>query len=225
MNLEDIKKLKTATEKLTKWETTGQAFGHFDNIKSTPKGYNIYEFFCCMRIVKDLQQHYNVKLIPSTRGNSIFPESPAPKNGWAYFEIRPKKLNVKSYQICFGSNIKLSSSPDTTCAPDISVQKINSSTDPDENEVELIMDAKFKKDRNTKFSISTIREFITMINDLQTNNATSIDLEFNLLTDLKANCLLSNGKVIAKHKQYCTNNKVIQVGTFVHDSPNFDVIG
>jgi hypothetical protein len=224
MTLKDIKKLKTATEKLTKWETTGQAFGHFDNIK-LKKPDRMYEFFCCMRIVKDLQQHYTVKLIPSTRGKNIFPESPAPKIGWAYFEIHPKKKNLKSYQICFGSNIKLSSSPDTTCAPDISIQKIDSSTDPDENNVELILDAKFKKDGDTKFSISTIREFITMINDLQTNNAATIDLEFNLLTDLKANCLLSNGKVIAKHKQYCTNNNVVQVGTFVHDKTTFDVTG
>lgn len=225
MNFEDIKKLRTATEKLTRWETTGQAFGHFDNIKSTSKGYNIYEFYCCMRIVKDLQLHYNVNLIAGIRGKNVFPESPAPKYGWAYFEIFPKKHKVSSYQICFGSNIKLSTSPDTTCAPDISFQNINSSADPDENEVLLLMDAKFKKDRDTKFSIGTIREFITMINDLQTKSAASIDLKFNLLNDLKANCLLSNGKVIDKHKQYCTNNKVIQIGTFVHDNTTFDVVG
>lgn len=224
MNLEDIKKLKAATEKLTKWETTGQAFGHFENIK-LKKPDRLYEFFCCMRIIEDLQEHYDVKIIPSSRGKYIFPESPAPKIGWTYFEIRPKKLNVKSYQICFGSNIKLSSSPDTTCAPDISIQKINSSTDPDENDVELIMDAKFKKDRDTKFSISTIREFITMINDLQTNRAASIDLEFNILTNIKANCLISNGKVIVKHQQYCSNNNLLQIGSFVHDSSTFHVIG
>ncbi|KGO88995.1 hypothetical protein [Flavobacterium suncheonense] len=225
MNLEDIKKLKIATEKLTKWESTGQAFGHFDNIKSKPKGYNIYEFYCCMRIMKDLQQHYDVELIPSTLGKSIFPESPASKNGWAYFKIEPKDRTSTHYQVCFGTNIKISSSPDTTCAPDISFQNINSSSDPDENDVELIMDAKFKTDRDTKFSIGTIREFITMINDLQTNNASSTDIKFNLLPSIKSNCLISNGKVIVKHQQYCSNNNLLQVGSFVHDSSSFDIIG
>ncbi|OXA84955.1 hypothetical protein [Flavobacterium hercynium] len=225
MNLEDIKKLKVATEKLTKWETTGQAFGHFENIKSKPKGDNIYEFFCCMKIIKDLQKNYNIELIPTSKGEYIFPESPAQKNGWAYFTIEPKNKTLNSYQICFGTNIKLSSSPKTTCAPDISFQGINSGNNPDENDVELIMDAKFKKNRDTKFSITTIREFATMIIDLKTDKALLTDIQFNDFKNMKSNCLISNGQVIDKHEQYCKNKNILQVGSFVYDNTKYDVIG
>lgn len=225
MNLEDIKKLRIATEKLTKWESTGQAFGHFNKIDSKPKGYNIYEFYCCMRIMEDLQQHYDIDLVPSSTGKGIFPEGPSPKTGWSYFKITPKNKTSTFYQVCFGTKIKISSSPDTTCAPDISFQKINSGNDPDENDIELIIDAKFKTNRDTKFSISIIREFITNVNDFKVNQASSTDIDFNLLKNIKGNCLISNGKVITKHHQYCVNNMVKQVGSFVHDSSNYEVVG
>lgn len=225
MNLEDINQLRIATQKLTTWESTGDAFGHFSKINSKPKGYNIYEFYCCMRIMEDLQQHYDIDLIPSIPGKSIFPEGPSPKAGWAYFTIKPKNKTSTSYQVCFGTNIKISSSPNTHCAPDISFQNINSGDDPNENDVELIMDAKFKKNRDTKFSISTIHEFITIINNLGVKNASITDIRFNLLTDIRANCLISNGRVINKHQLYCANNKVKQVGSFVYDNSNYNVVG
>jgi hypothetical protein len=225
MNLEDIKQLKIATEKLTKWESTGEAFGHFNEINSKPNVYNIYEFYCCMRIMEDLQQNYEIDLVPSSMGKWVFPQGPSPKRGWSYFKIKPKNKTLTSYQICFGTKIKISSSPDTTFAPDISFQNINSGNDPDENDVELIMDAKYKSNRNTKFSISTIKEFITNVNILKVNQAFSTDIDFHLLIDIRGNCLISNGKVITKHQPFCVNNKVKQVGSFIHDSATYDVVG
>lgn len=224
MTLQDIKMLKKATEKLTKWELTGQAFGHFENIKSK-KTDRIYEFYCLMRILVDLKKNYNITVVSSSKGGKIFPEGPANKVGWARFNIKPINTSLTEYQVCFGTNIKLSTSPQSTVAPDISFQHFNATDDPDETMVILIMDPKFKSNRNTTISVNLIREFRAIIADLDITNANNSDLLFHSLHNMKSNCLLTNGNAHEGQEQYCINHGMKQVGSFIHDNVNFEVIG
>ena len=218
MTKEELKKLKEATRKLSTWESSGKVFGHFRKIetKATNKqgADKIYEFYCLMRLLDDLRVHYKIMLRPGTRTNKIFPESPSPKKGWPYFEIENKTKISNKFQVCYGTNIKLSRAPLTTLAPDISIQKHDSTEDPDESMVELIMDAKFKYDHSDALPIAQLHEFIQRVNSLRTKNASSITLTLNSLINIKANCLLTNGRALIDQHDYCVLYKIKQVEHF-----------
>lgn len=214
MTKADINKLKEATRTMTRWDSTGQAFGHIKNIKGKFKPYSMYEFFCLMKILEDLRTNYNIQLIKGWKDKKIFPQSPAPKEGWSYFIIQNKNDSTNCFQICYGTKIRLSSAPQTLISPDISIQDVNSTPDPDDSMVLLIMDAKCKEDFESSLSVELLHEFIQKVNALNTLGASFIDLFFNRLDHLKSNCLLTNGEVISKHDQYCKNNNVRMVGKF-----------
>lgn len=229
MTKAQLRQLKTATEKLTKWESSGKAFGHYKILESSAapnKGADkIYEFFCLMKLLEDLNYNYEVALDPGTITGKIFPQSPANKRGWPFFQIENKTNPAESYQVCYGTNIKLSTSPLTTIAPDISVQTENSSDDPDESMVELIMDAKFKYDDSKALSIEQIHAFMQRVHALQTTNAPVLPLSLKTLAGIKSNCLLTNGKGLQDQHQYCRNNRVKQVTDFDHIGSAVNVIG
>lgn len=228
MTKAELKKLKTATEKLTKWDSSGKAFGHFNVIEakatSTDGADSIYEFWCLMRILVDLKSNYKINLIPGNPAGKIFPQAPSLKKGWPYFKIEHNIDPTNKYQVCYGTKIKLSLAPKTTIAPDISIQKHDSTDDPVESMVELIMDAKFKYKNTSALPIDQIHGFIQRVNALQTQNAATITLEFNLLKDIKANCLLTNGKALGEQDDYCKLNKIKQVEQF-DIGTTFNIIG
>jgi hypothetical protein len=229
MTKTQLRQLKKATQKLTRWESSGKAFGQYKMLESTAnsnKGADkLYEFFCLMKILEDLQHNYDVALDPGTLTGKIFPQSPANKHGWPFFQIQNKTNHSESYQVCYGTNIKLSTAPQTTIAPDISVQSKHSTDDPDETMVELIMDAKFKYDDDKALSIEQIHAFMQRVAALQTVGAPMLSLVLHHLTGIKSNCLLTNGRGLAKQGQYCRNNGVKQVAEFDCDGRVMQVIG
>ncbi len=229
MTKAQLKRLKEATKKLTKWESSGKAFGHFKVLASDAtekKGADkIYEFYCLMKVLEDLKVNYKITLEPGTRMDKIFPEAPSPKNGWPFFRIENKKNARNKYQVCYGTKVKLSTAPRTTIAADISIQKHNSTYDPDETMVELIMDAKFKYDDSDALSIEQIHAFMQRVNALETSLATRLSLDFSSLTMLKTNCLLTNGRPVANHDAYCIKYNIRQVGRFDVDLSGLDVVG
>lgn len=221
--------MKKATEKLTKWESSGKAFGHYQVIesKATSKAGadRIYEFWCLLKILDDLRINYNILCVPDSRvDKKIFPQAPAPKRGFAYFKIEHKIDTNNKYQVCYGTEIKLSLAPKTTIAPDISVQRHDSTDDPDEKMVELIMDAKFKSRNTDTLPIEQIHAFMQRVNALQTQNASTIPLQFSALTALKSNCLLTNAQALMDQKNYCALYGVKQVEKF-DISSTYSVIG
>lgn len=228
MNKAALKKLKMATEKLTKWESSGKAFGHYQVIegKATTKdgADSIYEFWCLMKLLVDLRANYKIDLISGNPAGRIFPQAPSLKKGWPYFKIELNSDPTNKYQVCYGTKIKLSRAPKTTIAPDISIQKHDATDDPDESMVELIMDAKFKYSNTSSLPIDQLHGFMQRVNALQTQNADIIPLKFDLLKDIKANCLLTNGRALGDQDDYCKLNKIKQVEQF-DISSTYNVIG
>lgn len=218
MNKTQLRQLKAATAKLTKWDSSKKAFGHFkvirDKATNTKGADRIYEFYCLMRILEDLMVNYNISLKPGTRTDKIFPEAPSPKKGWPYFMIQQKAGRPNKFQVCYGTEIKLSRALKTTIGPDISIQKYDATDDPDESMVELIMDAKFKYKNTSALQIDQLHGFMQRVNALETKNADTIALQFDLLKDIKANCLLTNGKALVDQDDYCKLNKIKQVEKF-----------
>lgn len=224
MTKEDIRRLKEAANKMFKWESSGKAFGHFEFIENK-KSDRLYEFYCLARILNDLSVNHDITLELGRNDKAIFPQSPAKKKGWAYFKVVSKDDKSKSFQVCFGTEIKLSKTPKTSVAPDISVQAQNSSEDPDESMVDMILDAKYKNDSSKLLDIGTIREFCTCVEDLKVADASKTELYFDQLKDLKANCLLTNGKGLDKHHDYCVKKRVKQIGRFDLNNNDYEVIG
>lgn len=229
MTKTQLRQLKAATEKLTRWESSGKAFGHYKlleaNAKISEGADKLYEFFCLLKLLEDLAHNYKIALDPGTITGKIFPQSPANKSGWPFFQIENKRNPSDAYQVCYGTNIKLSTAPQTTIAPDISIQLENSTDDPDETMVELIMDAKFKFDDSKAISIEQIHAFMQRVYALQTTNASTILLALNSLLSIKSNCLLTNGRGLSAQDQYCRNNNVKQVAKFDCDGRTMEVIG
>lgn len=228
MTKDELKRLKVATQKLTKWETSGKAFGHYRMIdaKATTKdgADSIYEFWCLMKILEDLRVNYIITLIPGNSADKIFPQAPSLKKGWPYFKIELSNDPTNKYQVCYGTKIKLSRAPKTTIAPDISIQKHDATDNPDESMVELIMDAKFKYRNTDTLPIEQIHAFMQRVNALHTQNANTIPLIFNTLNDIKSNCLLTNGLALADQEDYCILNNIKQVEQF-DISLTYNVIG
>lgn len=219
-----INQLKKSIENLSKWESSGKAFGHFKKINNKYPD-RLYEFYCYIRIIDDLRNSYSVKLIPGTR-KIIFPQKSAKKNGgWARFDLKDINTGEILFQICFGTKVKISSSPKTTFAADISFQKSDATNDPDENDVELIMDAKYKESNLTKLDIETIKEFAKSVQDFGVQTIKAKKFKFDNLKEIEVNCLITNGRTIDIHEQYCKNNCVQQVGSFDCDGRKFDVVG
>lgn len=220
MTKNQLRYLKAATKELTQWGSSKKAFAHYQKIKKgvteiTGEGaHNIYEFYCYLRILDDLRKNYKVKFRKGTITGKIFPEKPFPKVGWPYFVIENKNTASNKYQVCYGTNIKLSYAAGTTIAPDISFQKYDSSVDPDETMVELIMDAKFIYSYDKKLTIDRIHAFIQRVSALKTGNVNSLHLDFDTLSSIKSNCLLTNGLTADKHINYCKAFKIKQVGRF-----------
>ena len=95
------------------------------------------------------------------------------------------------------------------------MQKHNSTDDPDESMVEMIMDAKFKYSDTSALPIDQLHAFMQRVNALQTQAACSINLLLTTaLLNIKGNCLLTNGQALDDQKDYCKLNKILQVEQF-----------
>jgi hypothetical protein len=222
MPLSYIQTLRDTIQNLSKWESSGEAFGFIDLVTDDNPDY-IYEFFCAIKILEDLSKNHFIKLIPGTKG-AVFPQKPQPKEGWAKFIIINKVTSETILEFCLGIQIKLNASPDTTFSADISLQKTDSA-DPDETHAILLIDAKYKKSKNTKLDIGTIREFAMSIHDMNVPKSEIEQLIFYKLDVFKNNCLITNGEAIEKHKQYCKNHKLKQVVKFDCDGRILEVVG
>lgn len=211
MPLKDkLKTLSKVTERLTKWESSGKAFGYFTGIKTCED--KIYEFYIYLRILKDLETHYVITYI--SNGKNTFPGAPALKANYSYFEATHKTKPNNSYQICYGTKIQLSYAPETMPAPDISIQKILSPLTPTEKDILIVMDSKYKYDKMKSISIAQIEAFMMKVVSLELSNAKYTDIDFGKLVDFKANCIITNGNVLSSHEKYCSKFHLRQIGQF-----------
>ncbi len=223
MSKAKIKQFKESIGKLSKWEKSGNVFGFIEKDAGKNPDY-LYEFFCAMKILRDLKKSHDISLVKGTRGYK-FPKKPGNKANWAKFLILDKNTKLELSQFCLGSNIEISLSPQTTFGADISFQTAAAPDNPNENHVILIMDAKYKKSSASKLEIATIREFAQCVTDMQTPKSQQSGLVFSKLSALNANCLFTNGEGMDEHHQYCKNRKLKQVGRFDCDGRTMQIIG
>ncbi len=207
---------------VSKWKTSSDPFGHIDS--NTADNY-VYEFYCYMRILEDLQTHYKVRFVPGTK---TFPKKPADKkNGWARFDLYDKNNGTLLFQVCAGTRIEHTDISNYTAAPDISFQTDNSPDEPNEKHVLMIFDSKYKTGKNSndkKIDISTLREFANIVGNLDLSATKSSQILLDKLQPLSGNCLISNGQVATNHSPFCIHSKIKQVGKFIPNA-TYDVVG
>lgn len=223
MDQKFLDKINDFAEKLGSVSSENHWKNYFGYLKREKDNY-IYEFYCSMRILSDLKQNYNIEL--QNAGSKIkFPAKPASKSGgWSYFLIKEKNSGNRLFQMCLGTEISLSYASGTTVAPDISIQVPDAGNTPDEKSVLLVMDAKYSTKPDSSLSISPIREFAQIVNDLEVQDAAKIDMFFHELAGLKGNCLITNKKGNSKHSVYCEKRCIKQVSKFLEDV-QFEIVG
>lgn len=207
-----LKKINTYSNTLIKksqwYSHPKKPFGHIDYKKENKKNY-IYEFFCYLKILKDLQKNYEVKYIP---GPEQFPMSPASKRNKSKFLLKDPQTKIDLYQVCSGVEINISHIINYSIAPDISFQKPAASDTPDESDVLLIMDAKYKSNpRKNKLSVSQLRDFADCVNDFRLINLPSIVFHN---TNFLLNCILTNGIGDQNKQHFCIRKKMRLVEKF-----------
>jgi hypothetical protein len=219
--IKHINSFSTSLYEVSKWRTTSDPFGHIDS--KTADNY-IYEFYCYMRILEDLQANYEVRFVT---GTNSFPKKPANKsNGWARFDLHDKTNGILLFQVCAGTNVEHTAIANYTTAPDISFQTHDSPDTPNENHLLMILDSKYKtgKADDKKIDIATLREFANIVNDFNLDAEKSSRILLNALQTISGNCLVSNGQTAVGHQPFCAHSRIKQVGKFVPNEA-FDVVG
>jgi len=183
-----INNLRTAIHSLSRWETSGKAFGYIQTVTDDKDDY-IYEFFCAMKVLEDLSNNHRIVLKRGING-FVFPKKPGVKRMWARFVGYDSTGTTEQFQVCLGVKIKITASPLTTFGSDISIQQAGTSDDPYDSDILLIMDAKYKWENETVMDIGTIREFAQCVFDMNTPNL--VAQYFNspqMLTLMRTACL------------------------------------
>ena len=213
--LDAINQTADYLNKASRWYTYGQPFGHIDD--NNEDDY-IYEFYCLLKIAEAVLNSDNITISLDTTGpkGTSFPQKPAEKeNGWAKFIITDSK-GIK-YDLCGGIKVHHTLIKNYTAAPDISFQN-SGTTNPNEQDVFMIMDSKFKTANNACFEISELREFSQIIQDL--NAYGQNELPFNLIAILgfHNNALITNKSPNGFQRAYSDTNGFVQVGKFTPNS-------
>lgn len=166
-----------------------------DEEKSQADNDYIYEFYCYICVIVDLQTNYQLEFIEGVGNYQFnFPRKAAPKAGKPRFHAWDGK--ELAFQICAGTMIKCEYDREKN-HPDISFQLPEATENPTEEDLIIIMDAKFTENAKSRLSKTEFYKFggITDVFDLRGTPKTLI--RFNKLVDMYGNCLITNAKAYA----------------------------
>ena len=155
----------------------------------------IYEFYCYLSIIVDLKSNYEIEFV---KGDGIyqfnFPRKAAPKKGKPRFHAYEK--GIKAFQICAGTMINCEFEREKN-HPDISFQLPEATEEPTEQDLIIIMDAKFTENPKSRLSKTEFYKFggITDVFDLRGKPKAAIN--FNKLAGMYGNCLITNARAYA----------------------------
>jgi len=114
------------------------------------------------------------------------------------------------WQICAGT--KVSDIENVDRAPDISFQKDGASDTPTYRDIEIIWDAKYRKNSMDRITHPELSAFAIWIDLLNLRNPSHI--RFNSLSSLAANCLITNGQVSTEPDRVLNKYRLKEVSSF-----------
>lgn len=194
--LNKINDFSKSLAKVSIWKNSKDAFGHIVTYEKgkekIAKEDYIYEFYCYMKIIEDLDKNPN-HTVKFKNGNGFFPKKPATKKDRPYFVLEVDKKEV--LQICSGTKIQTKLT-NINKAPDISFQSMEADYElPSYKNILAIYDAKYSLSKNTNsFQEGQMVLFSDMIKLLKLKKPIDISIYFTDYKDFKGNCLITNRK-------------------------------
>lgn len=173
----------------------------------------VFELYVLFRLIIDLGNTYEVKYDPGI-GNKMnkFPQKPANKQGRPKFEVYRKSDGVLLWQICTGT--KIADIHGKKRAPDISFQSAQASDTPSYSQIELIWDAKYRKNSGDAITDHEFSSFARWLEVMKLRNKTKPAINLNALSNLVGNCLLTNGAQCTEPDVECQRADLKEVTSF-----------
>ncbi|MEO9533657.1 MAG: hypothetical protein ABJG68_01560 [Crocinitomicaceae bacterium] len=202
--LKEIKTFAKAIKKAAKWNDSGDTLLHIETHKTDKKKREyIYEFFCYIRILKDLKANYEIEFIKGGTGGSQFPKAPGLKKNFPFFRLTNKTDGTDQFDYCAG--IKVKGKAKEYSAPDISFILDDKLNDPDYTKIKMLHDAKYKHSAKAKVSDGEFYKVGGMIRNLDCESKIGRLIAFDQFTgplDLNGNFILTNGKAFKENKDH-----------------------
>ncbi|WP_127132976.1 hypothetical protein [Pseudoflavitalea rhizosphaerae] len=150
----------------------------------------IYEFYCLIKILEDLRYNYEIRFVEG-KGNFKyrFPQAAAPKGGKPRFHAFID--DKMEFQICAGTMIKCEIDTEKN-HPDISFQVAESSNDPSQEDLIIIMDAKFKESQQASLPKDEVYKFGQIVDLFNLRREPQIKIKFSKYKSFLGNCLITN---------------------------------
>lgn len=181
----------------------------------------LFELYILFELILDLKNRYKVTYIlgQGTKQHQ-FPLKPANKEGRPRFEVHAKPDGKLLWQICAGTRIKDIHGVDRT--PDISFQNANSPETPSYLDVQLIWDAKYKKNPSHRITHDEVSGFGRWLEILSLRYAVKPEIVLEKLGQLLANNLITNGLESTEPDEELTRLDMKEVTSF-HPTSSFNV--
>jgi hypothetical protein len=183
----------------------------------------VYEFYCYICVVIDLKTNYEISFCEG-KGNYKFkfPQAAANKEGKPKF-IASKDGKI-AFQICAGTKIDCDIDSEEN-HPDISFQKPHASDKPTSEDLILIMDAKFKENKDA-LPKSEVYKFGLIVDLYDLREMLAEEILFDKFKGFEANCLITNGKAYSNPSDVRLLKKygMKEIEDFLPNS-NFKIIG
>lgn len=193
-----------------------------DNAEVAADNY-IYEFYCYISIIIDLRKNYSIKFIEGEGSYKYkFPQAAAIKKGKPRFHAFTG--NDLMFQICAGTKILCPIDSEEN-HPDISFQLPDSSDNPTEGDLIIIMDAKFKEISDS-LPKSEVYKFGTIVDLFDLRRTPKVEILFCQYKGFESNCLITNGKAYsdAGNVQFLNRYWIKEIENF-YPGKAFKVVG
>jgi len=152
----------------------------------------LFEMHLLFRVVAELGKNHGIEYL-SGKGSKMheFPRKGANKAGRPRFNVRNASTGTIRCQVCAGTRARDRSGKER--ALDLSIQTADASDEPGVQDVLQIFEAKYRSDSNRGITHPEFSAFAHWIETFDLRTAETAGLDFGVLQDLDANCLVTNG--------------------------------
>ena len=173
----------------------------------------LLEMYLLFLLCDDLLANYTIvyeKGLPPTE--HCFPQSPANKAGRPKFVVKDASTGDILFQLCAGTNAR--DIHNRNHAVDVSIQTGLASDNPGPDQILQIFDAKYRHNSTDRISGQEFSKFVHWVELFNLRGAGLPGLALSGVTELNANCLVTNGQPSTELDAECHRTSVREVTSF-----------
>jgi hypothetical protein len=192
--VDHISKYATLLQKGAVWENTDEILAPVLSEEEKLQATNdyIYEFYCYLCVILDLSSNYKLEFVEGEKEFQYnFPRKAALKKGKPRFHA--KEDDQLAFQICAGTRVRCDFDRENN-HPDISFQLADATDDPTEQDLIIIMDAKFTEDLSSRLSRTEFYKFGSITDLFNLRGVPKVAIKLKKLKKMFGNCLITNAK-------------------------------